>query len=76
MTSSFLGSVLFTLLLSAVSLDVIPSSPSAGGISEQGCFKINENDVRALYNQYNQAVMGCNAVRVVALFWDRYLFHV
>ena len=59
-------------MLTVVAQDVIPSRPSAGGVSERRCFKINENDVKALYNQYNQALTGCDPVRVVALFWDRY----
>ena len=58
-------------MLAVTAQDVIPSSPSAGGLSERRCFRINENDVRALYNQYNQALMGCDPVRIVALFWDR-----
>ena len=56
---------------SMVAQNVIPESPSVGGVSEQTCFKITENDVKALYNQYNEALIGCDAVRVVALFWDR-----
>ena len=56
----------------AVTQNVIPESPSSRGVSEQRCFKITENDVKALYNQYNEAVIGCDAVLVVALFWDRW----
>ena len=70
-TYSLLLVVLFLLTIvhtciSDNDVEIIPAAPV-----ESQCFHITPNDVKALFNQYNQALATCDPVRVVALFWDR-----